>query len=237
MLPRPSLGASPQGGQWVLMLGLYFILLAFFILLNAVAAPDQQKGHVAANSLQNEFGPARVPGTAAWRSQAALAPQRLAAMTRLRGQLESMLDWGAQSVTQRGATVIVRLAPQAVWLPRSARLSPVGERVVQTVVGLLAAGPVPQQVQLEVVLQVAQPLGHDGLLATQQTGALAQALMQAGLPVTQALVAVQAGGPELQLHFHVMDTDKSAAMRYSLPQQPKPMTTANDATTAFQPTA
>ncbi len=180
-----------------LFLSLYLILLAFFIVLNAISTLEEAKTEAATNSLSRTFNSILVrPSDQTFTSQAGqvLATQEfIAEITRL---FETAIQAVQIELVQPGQVLAVSFHPDSLFQYDDTTLRPGRMPMLQRMVASLAAEPPGYSYDMEAIFGLPgpdAPLPVTPTLAIRRATALARVLEQHGMPPGKLAVGL---GPE-----------------------------------------
>ena len=191
-------GASQGTGVWPLYVGLFLVLLTFFIMLVSLAKPDSGKTSAVVDSLQATFGTR--PGSP--RDDAGLFAPGASALAELGGYLVGLLRVAHVQRAARGEELRVTLPASELFPPDGAEVRETCLPFIDRVVATLSAPP--SGVRLELAFSLgARPAddtsrgeGGDVLgLAVRRGSAFARALVSRGAPPAAVAIGIDPGQP------------------------------------------
>ena len=202
------------------LLALYLLLLAFFILLNALTHPDESRSRDVIRSVQQAFDhevlALRLRGSQKAESGAALAAA--SAVEELLGALA-----GDQAEVVRnsaaGSTVLrLELSTEPLFASERASLLGPAERLLDGIAGAIARqAERPILIETEILhgtddLQDSEPSADSpGWLAARRAGALVRALIERGLAAERLTAGVRPDAPgRLLVLFRFYDSAPTA---------------------------
>lgn len=200
----------------VLFVGLYLLLLAFFILLVTLSRYDDRRTEAVVGSVRSTFQSVLpVPQPGLLRDENDALDRGRAHQERVGQLVRGVLPLARFEVVTPGRLLLVRLPVDELFEPDSAVLRP-EMRALWTRIAATLGGVEGQRYDLEMVLgRERTPLGGALGLDVERAGAFARAMAAFGAPRDAVAVGVAPGDPaELQLVFHVRPL---AAMRLDLP--------------------
>ena len=209
--PAPSQTAG--NGNAAVLLGLYLLLLAFFILLVAISRIVETRSSAALNSVNGAFS-AAVEATA----PTAFAPIVTGPIVeieefqgRIRAAVEEALPVAEVLVVQSGRVLRVRISMNVAFVRDEARLSRAMPPLLARLAG--AMGPAAEESRAEIELRVgvrdtgAPTAAGDAALAVRWAGLLARKLVDAGVAPQVIAAGVDADLAALELRFVVPAAD------------------------------
>ncbi|MBB4287032.1 hypothetical protein [Roseospira goensis] len=240
-------------GSIALFLALYLLLLAFFIMLNALSSLERQRASAVLDSLTLTFSASRDaeearPGPLPLddlTGQARAAETVIALVTDLfRADVPSV----RVERINPGRAVELALRTEAVFQPGAARLRDRRAAMLDSVVAALAGAPTGRRFEMAVVLQTA-PEGDTGPgpgrlpvsgddLATRRAGVFGATMAARGAAPGSVIVGLAPGDPAwLRLTFRVVDVtrwdpDLGRAPADAVPIDPPPRDPASPAPAA-----
>jgi|GEM_PF-6323942 len=200
----PAASQSNPTSSLVLTLSIGLQLLAFFVVLNAGAAPDPDRTRAVVASVQQSFNPRVTPPADALSAGLAKA----AAQTALRTSISD-----AFSPVLLGRDMIVRADSDLMWVtaPAAAFFEPDTDKlravlpVLDRVVAALAAPPAGLRYELMVTIATS-----DTAVAARQSGVMAEDLLRRGLnQAALSLGTLRAPEPTVTLTFIVLSDDEA----------------------------
>jgi flagellar motor protein MotB len=214
--------SKPQGapGIVVLMLGLYLIILAFFILLNAISTFDEERQKKAAESVAVGFGFEAQQVTERPDNDEEISIFKIyeSIAREIQGTLESYLPVKDYKVELNDNQVVVRLSTPAFFEPGRVALNPVQVEFFQDMAGLLSRDRVGVRLTSEVRVKGSPAdMGADTTmplpeLAGRRAAVFTRALMERGvLPVTTSASALEDSRQEIILFVYINLVNARAA--------------------------
>ena len=198
MEPSGDPSEPSDGGSIVLFLGLYLLLVAFFIMLNAISHFDDGRVKEAVASVSETFQSPR-PSSAS-QVRIALDGKTRIVPTTLFGNLQAEFRKALPVVEieedSEGGVLTVTLAARALFAPGRVHLDPAQAALVDTVAGVLKDGPARRHRVLELTVGdgvAARLPGAQLPLGVNRAGALARSLVERGVRPASILAGVRAG--------------------------------------------
>jgi hypothetical protein len=184
-------GASGQGhGIWPLYVGLFLILLSFFIMLAGTSKNNAVKTSAVVDSLRLTFRP-----QSAWsRSDDDVYSQSAVALDGLGGELVGLLRLARIERPGRGDELRVTFPASELFAENSAELRDESTPLIDRVVA--AFGALPPGSRFEVAFSLGRQDGDDAsdelALAIRRDGAFAHALVARGAPPNAVAIGIDA---------------------------------------------
>ncbi|HET6522438.1 MAG TPA: hypothetical protein VFG47_21830 [Geminicoccaceae bacterium] len=189
--PRAPAVAGDGAG---LLLGLYLILLAFFVMLTALSHREESRARLVLASLYSSF-PAHAAAPEALPYDPGREPSLAGAeVARLDRLLADSLPLRAAASERSGDRLTLRLSADAVFAPGSTAPRPSSRVLLGRLADLLAAPPAGQRV--EAVVTVGTPdVAAATPLAALRASALAATLVELGAPAARFAVGLGEARP------------------------------------------
>ena len=191
-------GASRGTGVWPLYVGLFVVLLAFFIMLVSTSRPDSGKTSAVVDSLQTTFA-TRAGST---QDDEGLFAPGASALTELGGDLAGLLRVAHVRRAAGGQELRVTVPASELFSAETAEVRETCLPFIDRVVATLAAPP--SGVRLELAFSLgARPAtaasgrkaGDELALAVRRGGAFARALVARGAPPAVVAIGLDPGHP------------------------------------------
>jgi outer membrane protein OmpA-like peptidoglycan-associated protein len=191
-------GASQGTGIWSLYVGLFLVLLTFFIMLVGLSRPDSGKTSAVVDSLQTTFG--TQPNSP--RDDEGLFAPGASALAELGGDLAGLLRVAHVRRAARGEELRVTLPASELFPPDSAEVRDISTPLINRLIAALSAPP--NGVRLEVAVSLgaqgagdtSRGQGGDELaLAIRRAGAFARALVSRGAPPAAVAIGIDSRQP------------------------------------------
>ncbi|MBF0335605.1 MAG: hypothetical protein HQL40_18495 [Alphaproteobacteria bacterium] len=203
-------GDAPRqqaGGSLHLLLSVYLLLLAFFVLLNSMSSIERDRSKAALDSVSDRFAAAPPPAEA----PLVMHPDEIAAAQRLHDVLGQVLRAAVPvarvDVVLPGRLMQATMPALALFQEGAAALRPGRRELVAQLVEALADAPVGLRYECDVLIGVAAPNGDlptTETLETARAGVFGRAMAASGAKPGLVAVGVEAGDPELvRLLFRV----------------------------------
>ena len=209
---RPDQGS---GSTTSLYLSLYLIVLAFFIVLNAVSHREQGRASAVLGSIGASFSEPASPATGSLES--GRGPGAFAAVdqfeTAVREVFEAALPLVVVTPNQPFQQMILEVPSDAVFAPASASIRADGSGLINRLAKILGRDDPGQRFAVEALLvaPAGEPIAAGGVAAA-RAGALARALEAGGVPPHRISAGVTEGDvPVLRLSFFVEPVGEAGA--------------------------
>ncbi len=215
-IPQPE--SANEGGTITLMLGLYLILLAFFILMNVISEDSSAKRDIVVDSVMEGFDfrdPGRNMGSDATNITA--IPKYETAMAELEAVFMSYLQGSDMTIEKNEKRMVVRMDPNRFFAPNSAQLYPEMILFFEDLAAHLIAGQEGVAIVSQVLVRHMQ--GGSATAQMHMAGERAimftRALVEEGVP-TKAIHAAAAKGPNrIFLTFNLYPTGQMTPLEAS----------------------
>jgi hypothetical protein len=195
------------------LVGLFLILLTFFIMLVSISQQNLQKQTATTNSVMQAFSGEVDQGQS---EEDILRQQVVAGIARKAyGNMASYFPGGELTIESHKDKLALRLPLKAFFAPQKSSLLYAQKPFITDLATLLghAISGVSQELAVTLYTTDNSPAGQT--LALQRAGVLTRSLLTAGAPVEQMAAATALGKKdEIVLYLRVFITDKTAAMRY-----------------------
>jgi hypothetical protein len=214
-----KVAASPRTGKdqkiFVVLLSLYLLLLAFFILLNSISRFEEGKTRAALTSVTTTFA-TKKSGTVDPQSSGTIESEFLAPSEFLK-TLASLVTTSVPAAEVETITpdrlIQISLPVESLFVEGEPRFLPEAAPILQGVVDLLARHPPGLRFEAEVVLGAAPIAPHDPdqgeTLEIARAGASARELARLGLPGSRVAVGVDQGDPDrIRFLFYVRSENR-----------------------------
>jgi len=213
---RIAVPASRGDHTIALFLGLYLLVLAFFIVLVSISTPEDVRSKAVMSSLSSTFASILPPSTDltpfATREGEVVA---LALQSDVQGLFTTAIQVAKVEIVNPGRLMRVQLPSASLFFPDSAELregqSPLLDRIVAT----LSAAPPGMRHDMEFIIGTRYAenglLPDDETLSTKRASAFAKELAKRGAPPGSVAIGLQPGdSEEIVLRFHVRLPPKGA---------------------------
>lgn len=210
---RPLKLSTVNRPYLVQLVGLFLIVLTFFIMLVSISQQSVKKQAAAAHSVMRAFsGDARYGA-----SEETILRQQLAAglSRQMYGPLSSAFPGEDLTIEPHAGKVAIRLPLDAFFAPQKSTLLLAQQPFITALVALLGHASHSITQELTVTLRTSDLTAAAQALATNRAGVLTRALLAGGAPVEQIAAAVEfSEKDDIVLYLGLFITDKNAAMRY-----------------------
>ncbi|MCU0892997.1 MAG: flagellar motor protein MotB [Rhodospirillales bacterium] len=205
--PRPRADAAPSLS---IFLGLYLLVLAFFILLVSLSTIEEMKARAVMESLTATFGDAKPSGTSAGPGEGdpALLLER-----RLTAAFASVVHIAEIKIVKPGRLLRAELPVAQVFAEEDVALRPVLQPLLDRVVAAMSSAPGGASVALEVALAgAAEGRAGQERLAAARADAVARELLARGAPGGRLSIALAPpAGDRIWLTFTIDGRRQPAA--------------------------
>lgn len=201
--PRHQAGSSLH-----LLLSVYLLLLAFFVLLNSMSSIERVRSKAALDSVSERFAATQPPAEA----PLVMHPDEIAAAQRLQDSLgevlRSVVPVALVEVVLPGRLMQATMPALALFQEGEATLRPGRRELVQQLVEALAETPPGLRYECDFLIGVAAAPGGDlpttATLGTARAATFGRALAASGAKPGTIAVGVEKGDPEtVRLLFRV----------------------------------
>lgn len=212
-----SAAARPDDGSWVtLFLGLYLLVLAFFIVLVSISTPEQVKSKAVKDSLSSAFSsllpPTMRPETFLAKEGDVVAAREF--QERITGVFAAAMRVARIEIVQPGRLMRVLVPADVMFEAGGSRIRDTQIALLDRVVASLSARPPGLRYDMEFVVGSADSGG--GAMPTGQTleiaraGAFAREMTGRGAPPDSVAIGVRPGDPgDVAIWFWVRGADET----------------------------
>lgn len=205
-----------------LFLGLFLLVLAFFILLVSISTVESVKSRRVMDSLSSTFSaffdPTSEPRPFTSREGDILGGQRF--LERISGVFATGVRVTRTEILQPGQLMRVTLDADQLFVPDETTIRPVRHALLDRIVAALNTRPPGARYEMEFIM--GSP-AQDGALPIGQTretaraGGLAREMIKRGAPADSLSIGIRPGDPsEVTIWFRVADEDR-ARLRFDRP--------------------
>lgn len=207
--------AKTGGGSAIaLFLGLFLLILAFFILLVSISTIENVKSKEVMQSLTSTFAdlvmPVTDPTDFTSMHGEVLAPE--AFQERITGVFSTAVNVDRIKVIQPGRVMRVDLQAHELFEENKATIRPGRLDMMDRIVASLSANP--KNIRFEMAFLVGTAAGDDAGLPTGQTlsmaraGTFARTVIERGAPPNSLSVGIRKGDPsDVTIHFYVREEE------------------------------
>ncbi len=207
--------AKTGGGNTIaLFLGLFLLILAFFILLVSISTIENVKSKEVMNSLTSTFAdlvtPVTDPTDFVSMYGEILAPEDF--QERITGVFLTAVSVDRIKVIQPGRVMRVDLQAHELFEDNAAAIRPGRMEMIDRIVASLSANP--KNIRFEAAFLIGSTTSQSTGLPTDQTlemsraGSFARSLISRGAPPHSISAGVHNGAPsDITIHFYVRDED------------------------------
>ncbi len=232
IIPRQP--AAGGGGQTVtLFLGLYLLVLAFFILLVSISTPEDIKAKAVMDSLTSEFTTIIPPSTDL--SVFTSNEGEILAGKRFQSQINDVFATALQAVkikvVQPGRLMRVELTSRSLFLDGGASIRPGQYPLLDRLVATLSSRPTGMRYDMEFIIgspyAVGKSLPIGQTLEMSRAGAFVREMLARGAPPDSVSIGIRPGDPDrIVIWFFVRFSDEER-LRFEPPEETE---TAGEAT-------
>ena len=202
------------GNITALFLGLYLLVLAFFVLLVSISTPEEVKSKAVMDSLSSTFAPILPPSTDLTtftaREGEVVAAQMQSA---IKGIFTTSIQVAKVEIINPGKLMRVLLPADSLFFPDTAEIRKGQQPLLDRVVATLSS--VPRGMRHDMDFVIGSPYAEGNVLPTGQTlnlaraGVFARELMKRGAPPGSVSIGLRPGDPgEIVIWFHVRFRDE-----------------------------
>jgi hypothetical protein len=198
-------GALREGSRTPLLfqiLSLYLLLLAFFVVLNAISHVENARSRAVTGSLNETFAAQGTPTdeTRSLTSSTGAVVADAAFTKRVGNLIRTELELAEIEEVEPGRLLAVRAPADSFFVPGRAAIDPLHRRLVERVADAMKSPAAGIRYDVDIMLGVA---GRDGL-ATRRAAYLASVFAAAGAPARNVAAGIEHGTPgRLSLLFHI----------------------------------
>lgn len=221
---RPPAGDS----SITLFLGLFLLILAFFILLVSISTIEKVKSTVVQDSLTSAFSTILPPVTSPT-TLTALEGEILAGpqfQDEVRGLFETSLQVAKVEVVQPGRLMVVDIPADVLFVPGEATFQPTQQPLFDRIVASVSGAPPGLRFDMEFVIGAPYVRERDlpviQTLEIARAGAFAREMATRGVPPQNIVVGVRRGDPKnVAIYFYVRSAEE-AQLRFLDEEAPSP---------------
>ena len=204
-----------RGGNIIaLFLGLYLLVLAFFVLLVSISTPEKVRSKAVMDSLSSTFATILPPSTDLTTFTAREGEVVAAQMqSDIEGIFTTAIQVAKVEIVSPGKLMRVLLPADSLFFPETADIRKGQQPLLDRIVAALSA--VPRGMRHGMDFVIGSPYTEGNLLPTGQTlsmaraGAFARELMDRGTPPGSVSIGLRPGDPsEIVVWFHVRFLDE-----------------------------
>lgn len=209
-----------ETGAVTLMLGLYLIMLAFFILLNAISESSEEKAKQVQESVAEGFG-FQLDGPVNMRDDVdvSINPVFEQIAREVQGILESYVSIKDFRLSSNGGNMVLRIKSTRLFVPRRVRIRPEMAELFADLSDLIATSRPGLRMHAEILVngleKEARGTGVSALeLAGRRSTLFARALIERGVDERSlTAIAVESKRPEVKLFFRTEVIDETEALK------------------------
>jgi outer membrane protein OmpA-like peptidoglycan-associated protein len=204
-----------RGGNIIaLFLGLYLLVLAFFVFLVSISTPEEVRSKAVMDSLSSTFAPILPPSTDLT-SFTAREGEVVAAQMQsdIGGIFTTAVQVAKVEIISPGKLMRVVLPADSLFFPDTTDIRKGQQPLLDRIVAALRA--VPRGMRHDMDFVIGSPYAEGSVLPTGQTlsmaraGAFARELMNRGMPPGSVSIGLKPGDPgEIVIWFHVRFRDE-----------------------------
>ena len=214
--PQPS--ARGDGGKvMAVFLGLYLLILAFFIILVAISSPEKVKSRAVMDSLTSTFAtmfPSSTDLTAFnAREGDIIGGQQFQAQ--VSGVFSTALQVAKVRIVQPGRRMRVLLPSNSLFFPGKAEIRPARYPLLDRIVAALSSRPPGLRFDMEFIIEsdyaVGKSLPIGQTLEMARAGAFVHEMLSRGVPPDSVSIGIKPGDPrniEMWFHTRFLDEDR-----------------------------
>lgn len=209
--------STPRGENTIaLFLGLYLLVLAFFIVLVSISTPENVKSKSVMDSLSSTFASILPPSTEltpfAAREGDVVA---LALQSDVQGLFTTAIQVAKVEIVNPGRLMRVHFPSASLFFPNTAELREGQVPLLDRIVATLSAAPPGMRHDMEFIIGARYAetglLPAEGTLSIRRASVFASELAQRGAPPGSIAIGLRPGDPEeIVLWFHVRRPAKGA---------------------------
>ncbi|OFX11503.1 MAG: hypothetical protein A2516_01165 [Alphaproteobacteria bacterium RIFOXYD12_FULL_60_8] len=209
--PSPKKHSPGNSPEVALFLALYLLLLAFFILLNAISTFATVKSQKVMDSLTSSFSdiiPTKVTGSLASLEGEVIASRDF--QDEIASLFQTAIPVAKVNILQPGELMQISLRAESLFLDNSTEIPASRGALMDRLVAAMSAGPDTLRYRMEFVIgtnyatEEELPTGEN--LEMARAGAFARAMMERGVPPMSLQVGFKHGEPgDVRIVFRVMD--------------------------------
>jgi hypothetical protein len=206
---------SQSNGSTILFLGLYLLVLAFFILLVTISSFEEVKSRAVMNSLTSTFS-SILPPTSDLTKFASKEGDILAGQV-FQSQMTELFSTAVQvikvEIVQPGRLMRAVLASDSLFFPATTKIREARFPLLDRIVATLSGRPPGLRYEMQFVIGssyaegISLPIG--GTLETSRASVFVRDMLSRGAPPDSLSVGLKPGNPDtITLWFHVRLRDE-----------------------------
>lgn len=211
---------SDDIGGIILMLGLYLIVLAFFILLNAISESSEEKVKKASESVAEGFG-FQLDGPMQMRDDVAVTINPVFEMIAkdIQGIIESYVSIKDYRLSSSADQMVLRLKSPKIFMPRQVRIRPSMAELFTDLSDVVANARPGLRMEADILVYGLEkeaeriPMSaHE--LAGRRSSLFVRALIERGVDEKAlSAAALVANNPEVKVFFRMIVVDEKEALK------------------------
>ncbi|MCW9033379.1 MAG: hypothetical protein OQK35_08490 [Alphaproteobacteria bacterium] len=205
-------GSSGGSDTIAIFLGLYLLILAFFIILVSISSTEELKAKAVQDSLTTTFA-AILPQPKELSSYTGESGNIIAGeqfIERIQGLFAAAVQVAKVEVMQPGKHMKVTMPSDTLYFPDEARIRPAQNPLMDRIIASQSSSPPGLRYDVEFIIGSKSvpggglPIGQS--LEMKRAGAFAREMRERGAPPDGVVIGMMAGDPkEVTLHFFVRD--------------------------------
>jgi len=220
-----AIGRPGGGGDtYTVFLGLYLLILAFFIILVSISSQEEVKAKAVQDSLTSTF--ANLMTTSSLTTFTGQTGEIVAGQQfedRIEGLFASAVQVAKVKIVQPGRQMRVILPSNSLFFPDKAEIRPAQFQFLDRMVASLSNRPPGWRYEMEFVIgseyAIGQSLPIGETLEIQRGGAFAREMRARGAPPSSMSIGLEAGNPaEITFWFFMRDEDDEPMLIESVPR-------------------
>ena len=207
-------------GTIILMLGLYLIVLAFFILLNAISESSREKRDLVVESVREgfDFREDR-DNVGSGLDEVSMIPLYESIIEDIEGVIQAYLAFNEYSVEKQSERMIVSLDTQRFFRPGEYNIIPEMILFFESLAGVLKTPKTGMGISTQIIVQadendLGDALNEDGLLelAGRRSSLFTRALVDEGVDPLLISAGAQKDATKIKMIFEIYIGDYEAAL-------------------------
>ena len=219
----------PEGPDtYTIFLGLYLLILAFFIILVSISTQEEIKAKAVQDSLTSTFTNLITSSsmtTFTGQTGEIVAGQQF--QERIEGLFASAVQIAKVKVVQPGRQMRIIMPADSLFVPETADIRPAQFQLLDRMVASLSNRPAGWLYEMELVIgsnyAIGQSLPIGETLEIRRVGAFAREMRARGAPPESLAVGVEPSNPaEITIWFYMRDEDENLELIESKPRPEQP---------------
>lgn len=203
------------GGSIIVFLGLYLLLVAFFILLNSISTVEEDKAKEAIFSVNSAFEAVGIPSSRMMRFSSDIGSFAEAAtsLVKIGALVKTAISLARVEEVIPGQLMQIEITAEELFVAGEARLKEESNSLLNKVGRILSDPPEDLRFDVEIIVGsewiLPDDLAQGETLEVARAGTLARELRARGAPEGSIVAGIEIGDPNhVRMMFHVRGKDE-----------------------------